>query len=96
MLTIYSAAQTQPSSMSPVADSSPLSELPETPSLEVSSAMRGNDGRVKALKNDDGEESADESSDAKKPYACQYCGKTYVSEQKLKVRVRSPRFIFTY
>ncbi|KAI4935968.1 hypothetical protein J4E85_001296 [Alternaria conjuncta] len=47
-------------------------------------AMRGNDGRVEALKNDDGEESADESSDAKKPYACQYCGKTYVSEQKLK------------
>ncbi|KAI4907840.1 hypothetical protein J4E90_009248 [Alternaria incomplexa] len=70
--------------MSPVADSSPLSELPETPSLEVSSAMRGNDGRVEALKNDDGEESADESSDTKKPYACQYCGKTYVSEAKLK------------
>ncbi|KAI4692557.1 hypothetical protein J4E81_006973 [Alternaria sp. BMP 2799] len=67
-----------------MADSSPLSELPETPSLEVSSAMRGNDGRVEALKNDDGEESTDESSDTKKPYACQYCGKTYVSEAKLK------------
>ncbi|KAI4935196.1 uncharacterized protein J4E92_002484 [Alternaria infectoria] len=78
------AAQTQPSSMSPTAESSPLSELPETPSLEVSSAMRGNDGRVEALKNDDGEESTDESSDTKKPYACQYCGKTYVSEAKLK------------
>ncbi|KAI4654005.1 hypothetical protein J4E93_001773 [Alternaria ventricosa] len=91
MLTIYSAAQTQSSGTSPVADSSPLSELPETPSLEVSSAMRGNDGRVEALKNDDGEESADESSDAKKPYACQYCGKTYVSEQKLKRHIRDTR-----
>ena len=79
-----------------MADSSPLSELPETPFLEVSSAMRVNDGRVEALKTDDGEESTDESSDTKKPYACQYCGKTYVSEAKLKVRIRSPRFIFTY
>ncbi|KAI4611428.1 hypothetical protein J4E80_007649 [Alternaria sp. BMP 0032] len=74
-----------------MADSSPLSELPETPSLEVSSAMQGNDGRVEALKNDDGEESTDESSDTKKPYACQYCGKTYVSEAKLKPYKLAPR-----
>ena len=58
--------------------------------------MQDNDGHVEALVIGDGEESADESSDTKKPYACQYCGKTYVSEEKLKVRIRNARSIFTH
>ncbi|KAI4956492.1 hypothetical protein J4E91_000703 [Alternaria rosae] len=87
----FGAAQSQPSDTSPVADSSPLSEVSETPSLEVSSAMRGHDGRVEALVIGDGEESGDEIPDTKKPYTCQYCGKTYVSEEKLKRHTRETR-----
>jgi hypothetical protein len=93
VLTIHSAAQAVSATTTPVSDTSPLSELPRTPSLEVSSARRSNNGRVEVHVSGDLEESAGEHSEDELPYGCQYCSKTYVSEEKLKVRFRNPRFI---
>jgi hypothetical protein len=95
MLTRHSAVQAVSRTSTPAVDTSPLSELSGTPSLEVSSASRRVDAeRVEARVDGDDEDSADEQPSDELTYGCQHCSKTYVSQEQLTVRIIQLSLIF--